>query len=228
MPSGVSCACYLVTAYVWSAYVLDQGMRSVARSLVGVLVVVGGLVLVVAASAGLESSSAEPREDAAKPLVAGKAPREAAPRRYGVGLLAAAAVGCIGGSGLAPEEFARSAAQGVDYIPSYAAGAVLCSGLVALLRHGRAVVAPSAAILPGAACGVIYGGSVCCTIEAIVTLDYSVASTLAQCSMLVTAFWGIAVYDELGGDARRLAIFCAGALVIVCGAAVVSYYGTTT
>ena len=62
---------------------------------------------------------------------------------------------------------------------------------------------------------------------AIVTLDYSVASTLAQCSMLVTAFWGIAVYGELGGDARRLAAFGAGAVVIVGGAAVVSYYGTT-
>lgn len=240
VPSGVSCACYLVAAYVWSAYILDQGMRSVELSLVGVFVVIGGLGLVVAASAfvlpALPDCTPAPDEVpmAEKPLVErpaglreGDAPPPPPPS-YGAGLLASAVVGLLGGSNLAPENFARTGAQGIDYIPSYAAGAVLCSACVALAAHGpRRLASANRAILPGVLCGVVYGGGICCVLEAMAALDYAVASTLSQLSMLVTGAWGVFLYGELDGDRRRLATYFAGAAVIAGGAGIVSYYGTT-
>ena len=44
--------------------------------------------------------------------------------------------------------------------------------------------------------------------------------------MLITGAWGILLYDELEGDPVRLATYATGAVIIVLGAAVVSYYGT--
>ncbi|KAH8094130.1 hypothetical protein JL720_4120 [Aureococcus anophagefferens] len=133
IPSGIAAACYLVTAYVWSAYILDQGMRSVALSLVGILVVICGLALVVSAS------------------LVKKAPPDQAEAT------------------LLPDDDDKDER-----------------------------LVPDEANLP-----------------------------LGLCSMLVTGAWGILLYDELGGDARRLALYATGASVVVAGAGVVSYYGTT-
>ncbi|KAH8069248.1 TMEM144-like transporter [Aureococcus anophagefferens] len=203
IPSGIAAACYLVTAYVWSAYILDQGMRSVALSLVGILVVICGLALVVSASLvkkappdQAEATLLPDDDDKDERLV----PDEA---NLPLGLVASAVVGVLGGSNMAPKEYARDDAQGIHYVP------------------GRA------AVCPAMAAGAIYGSSICCYVAAVVALDYSVASTLSQCSMLVTGAWGILLYDELGGDARRLALYATGASVVVAGAGVVSYYGTT-
>ena len=68
----------------------------------------------------------------------------------------------------------------------------------------------------------------CFTVFAILALDYSVASTISQCSMLITSAWGILLFGELGGDRLRLGLFLSGGVVIICGAAMVSYYGTTS
>lgn len=128
-------------------------------------------------------------------------------------------------------DLARDDTQGVDYVPCFAVGSVIWSFLVAFLQHGfglaDAAAASKQAILPGVACGVIYGAGIVLAVLAIVSLDYSVASTINQCSLLVTSAWGILLYDEFESDTTKLALFLSGSLVIVAGAAVVSYYGTT-
>ncbi|KAK7253798.1 hypothetical protein SO694_0000264 [Aureococcus anophagefferens] len=231
IPSGIAAACYLVTAYVWSAYILDQGMRSVALSLVGILVVICGLALVVSASLvkkappdQAEATLLPDDDDKDERLV----PDEA---NLPLGLVASAVVGVLGGSNMAPEEYARDDAQGIHYVPSFALSALLWSSLAALAAHRAgapaALASGRAAVCPAMCAGAIYGSSICCYVAAVVALDYSVASTLSQCSMLVTGAWGILLYDELGGDARRLALYVTGASVVVAGAGVVSYYGTT-
>ena len=228
LPSGIAAAFYLMTAYVWSAYILDQGMRSVALSLVGILVVIVGLCLVVLASS---VSAKELAEEATASLLkeGGAAAAARRPdRSLALGLLAAAAVGVVGGSNLVPEEYADADAQGISYIPSFALGALVWSAAVAFAMDRDVVgLATSPAFLPGVVSGAIYGASTCCYVIAVVRIDnYSVASTISQCSMLITGAWGILLYDELEGDPVRLATYATGAVIIVLGAAVVSYYGT--
>ncbi|KAH8049819.1 TMEM144-like transporter [Aureococcus anophagefferens] len=131
-----------------------------------------------------------------------------------LGLVASAVVGVLGGSNMAPEEYASDDAQGIHYVPSFALSALLWSSLAALAAHRAgapaALASGRAAVCPAMCAGAIYGSSICCYVAAVVALDYSVASTLSQCSMLVTGAWGILLYDELGGDARRLALYATG------------------
>lgn len=55
--TAISSGSYGITAYIWSAYILDQGMRSVALSLVGTLIVVCGVCGVAAATRARDSAA---------------------------------------------------------------------------------------------------------------------------------------------------------------------------
>ena len=63
------------------------------------------------------------------------------------------------------------------------------------------------------------------SIKAIDALNYAVAYTVVQCSILVAGAWGIVLYRELEG-ASAIAAFAASGAVLVAGAVAVAHYGT--
>ena len=63
-----------------------------------------------------------------------------------------------------------------------------------------------------------------CAPQSISLIDYVVAQTLAQMSILVTASWGVVYYREITG-AGAIAYFLMSAACLITGASLVAYYG---
>ena len=62
-------------------------------------------------------------------------------------------------------------------------------------------------------------------IKAMSDVDYVVAFTISQCSVLVTGLWGWLLFGELGSPSAVRAFFIS-CFALVLGASVVGYYGT--
>ena len=135
----------------------------------------------------------------------------------------------------APDEF-----RGLRFVPSMATGALLLAPPVAAAQlRAEGASAPltacaawlrshlaSAALPWGAGAGAVYGLGLCLSVQAVDALDYAVAYTVAQGSILVAGAWGLLLYREIEG-AGPVALFAASGAVLVAGAALVGYYGTT-
>ena len=63
-------------------------------------------------------------------------------------------------------------------------------------------------------------------LQAVDDIDYVVANTIAQTSIFVTGLWSWLFFSELKGQ-LQVSTFFAGATILVSGACIVSYYGTT-
>ena len=57
-------------------------------------------------------------------------------------------------------------------------------------------------------------------------LDYVVANTISQTSVFITGLWGWLFFGEFKGN-TAVAAFFSGVTVLVGGAVLVGYYGTT-
>ena len=142
--------------------------------------------------------------------------------------------GVMAGSMLIPMDYADEEFHGIVYIPSMAIGAMLTvvpvslgqfwiegkSSFAAISKEIRLDAAPHG-MLTGALFGVASG----CNIKAIDALDYATAMVLMQTQILVSGAWGIALYNELKG--KEVVYFFMWGSVLVVGALVASYYGTT-
>jgi hypothetical protein len=58
-------------------------------------------------------------------------------------------------------------------------------------------------------------------------IDYVVANTIAQCSVFVTGIWGWLLYEELNSKSWGVVSFFISSALLVGGACIVAYYGTT-
>ena len=77
----------------------------------------------------------------------------------------------------------------------------------------------------GFGAGCIYGGATILQISAIDSLDYATAYTITQANLVITGLLGIWLFNELQGNA--IWVFFVGAVLVVSGAGIVSYFGTT-
>ena len=77
----------------------------------------------------------------------------------------------------------------------------------------------------GLSAGITYGGATVLQIIAVDTLDYAAAYTITQANLVVTGLTGIVIFNELKGTA--IPIFFVAAVLVLGGAGMVSYYGTT-
>jgi hypothetical protein len=108
-----------------------------------------------------------------------------------------------------------------------ATGALLFAPPVAAVQlraAGAALRLCPLAVPWGLAAGAVYGAGTALSIKAIDSLNYGVAYTLVQCSVLVAGAWGIVLYRELEG--RPVAVFAVSSAVLIAGAIAVGYYGT--
>jgi hypothetical protein len=154
--------------------------------------------------------------------------------RYVAGILAAMFIGFMGGFTLVPN-MACCANAGLMFFPSMGIGVLLSAPLYSLatlplIPPTEAMpLVPSAEVLTRAVPMTILGGAfqaagVLLTIIAIDLVDYVVAMTLGQMSILVTASWGILYFKEVTG-AVAIAGFLGSALVLIGGASLVAVYG---
>lgn len=265
----VSNTAVIVTSLVWSAYILDQPMRSVRLAGLGVAVAIVGLYGVVYATVGMDNGSGDklggaggpgapgaggehgvessppPSSDRETLLPAGavadaptdvddaKRAHKLAMKRFALGIIMALFVGVIGGSVLVPMEYAAEEYNGIVFLPSMATGAIVIAPIVAALQlyTDPTVSAWSMSMfqlqktLPlGAISGGVYGLGTMFTLKAIDVLDYAVAFTIVQCSIIVAAVWGTVLYGEVRGEAS-IAVFFASSAVMVFGAVLVGNYG---
>jgi len=142
--------------------------------------------------------------------------------------------GVMAGSILIPMDYADKEFHGIVFIPSMAIGAILFavpvslgqfwyegkSSFAALSKEIRLDAAPH-----GMLSGALFGVASACNIKAIDDLDYATAMVLMQTSILVSGAWGIVLYDELKG--KEIIFFFMWGGVLVAGALLTAYYGTT-
>lgn len=65
------------------------------------------------------------------------------------------------------------------------------------------------------------------TFQAMDDIDYVVANTIAQCSVFVAGIWGWLLYAELDAKTWGVVAFFLSSSLLVGGASIVAYYGTS-
>ena len=152
--------------------------------------------------------------------------------RYGFGVLAAFMAGVVGGSVLVPSHYGHG---GISFVTSMGIGVITFTPAGFLLQlwcqGDFKPLTPwpelhFAESLPwGFGAGCIYGGATILQISAIDSLDYATAYTITQANLVITGLLGIWLFNELQGNA--IWVFFVGAVLVVSGAGIVSYFGTT-
>lgn len=144
--------------------------------------------------------------------------------------------GLFGGSFLVPS-MSCCADEGIIFLPSMGLGCllvapVLSAGMFLFVPSSldRPAIPPRAVIIETLPWGMLSGAvsalAIVLIIKAIDNIDYVVASTLSQTSIFITGLWGWLFFGELDSPQAAWSFF-AGAGILVGGAVIVAYYGTT-
>ena len=138
------------------------------------------------------------------------------------GMLWACLVGIVGGSILAPLHYVPEDKQGLVFVPSFGFGALLTSPLILGIHIlcSRGGVPPfhfKESIGTGLLSGIIYNVGNVCSILAIPVIGYKIAYPLLQCAILVSAIWGIYVFEEITRP-NAIVVFWVGSFIVVFGA----------
>lgn len=239
--SGIASSVAVLTALVWSADIFDESMRSAALTDVGVVVVVIGLNILIFAGRSLHTDGKADgadkpasRESAHLLPATTPVPAEPSDSAFIRGVAGAIFAGLFGGSYLYPSE---ETDKGTLFVPSMGIGCLIAApvfGVLLILAKPPTdthPLIPPPAVFRSAAPWMLAGGAVnvlaiILILKAVDDINYVVANTIAQTSIFVTGLWSWLFFSELKGR-LQISTFFVGATILVLGACIVSYYGTT-
>ncbi|KAK9822636.1 hypothetical protein WJX81_002024 [Elliptochloris bilobata] len=223
--AGIWCGTASVVSFVFAVKVKGEQIHLPGLAVPGLLLLVAGLVGIatngqVANHQNHRKAMADQENqdegDAAPPGARMRKPS------YISGTFSAFAAGIFGGLLLAPQTWAPASVQGVNYVPSIAAGVVISAPIVngALLLAGREPLAlkPRAAALPGICAGVTWNAGNVLSILAVNNprVGYAIAFPIYQCGLVVAGLWGIILFHELKG--KQLIGYWASTVLLIVGA----------
>merc|ERR1711907_515714 len=147
-----------------------------------------------------------------------------------LGIIFSLMTGLAGGSVLVPMQYVSDAHTGLAFVPSLGIGAAAFAPVVPLLYFGYNGQLSSLVIedlklgsclLPGLLAGAIWNIGNTASIWAIPRLGFSVAYPMMQCALLVSALWGVFVFDEIKDKQTIFILFVSGGILLG-GAAILS------
>jgi len=152
--------------------------------------------------------------------------------RVVLGILAAAALGVTNGSMMVPAERTDSQYQGIPYAISFAIGVAMVTLVIVpaycALQWARKKGIPQfhvrVAFLPGFLAGTVWNMGNIFSIYATQYLGLTIGFPLTQMALLVGGLWGMLLFREITRVGAILSFF-ASALVLLGGAALLSFYG---
>lgn len=228
----------MIVSYVWGVAVFGE----VPQSMVGSMTALGFLVVGVGCIAncqqlgewGIQAWETLRGRDAEEngvrsalllPVSEENSSAVHPPRNRSRGYAWAFLVGVLGGSILAPMHYVPLEKQGLLFVPSFGLGTLLVSpilfGIHVVLCSSREEGIPpfhiKESLGAGLMSGIIYNIGNVCSILAIPIIGYKVAYPLLQCAILVSALWGIYVFQEITLPSS-IFMFWIGSFIVVIGA----------
>ena len=149
-----------------------------------------------------------------------------------LGVIYALAVGCFGGSMLAPLSFVPpefNGMKGLGFIPSFGTGSLIMGTLIVILLRvctGPVKFACSQTLWAGLTSGCVWQfGNVCQVIaQKYYLLPYAISYPIFQASLVFAGFLGIVLFKEITG-APSITFFYCSAITVVMGAGLLALYG---
>ena len=226
----------MLVSYTWGVAVFGEVPERLWGSMVALILLIGGVCFVancerlgdwniqcwenvrVRAS---RNEGLDVRESLLSPSQHGNTTNESRGDRT-KGILWACLVGILGGSILAPLHYVPQDKQGLIFVPSFGFGTLLTTPLILGIhilcsRDGVPPFHFKESIGTGLLSGMIYNVGNICSILAIPVIGYKIAYPLLQCAILVSAVWGIYVFEEITRP-NAIAVFWVGSLIVVMGA----------
>ena len=106
----------------------------------------------------------------------------------------------------APEHFAQEAASGLNFIPSFGIGVLICAPILTaipfLIRRELPKFAFKECVPLGLLSGLIWNISNTASILAIGSIGFNIALPLMQCGLFVAGLWGIFLFGEINGRSQ--------------------------
>lgn len=173
-----------------------------------------------------ETVSLSEGEDAATPT---EEPVTESRYAFAIGIGCALLLGITNGSMLAPIRMAPREASGINFIVSFGIGCLMLSPVFTIPYYAYKWSLPDFGFktwlpLRGLICGTLWNIGNWASIYAVLLLGQAVGFTLCQTALLVAGLWGIFLFREISGWIR-ITIFFSSALVLLCGVALLAYFG---
>jgi glucose uptake protein GlcU len=233
---GIWAGCTIIVSFFWGSVIFHQELESLGLSLVGLVMLMVGIAGMSIAgsellsknnfkelsSVGLEDNSIISSNLEEQPNTNN--------RKKLIGYICAATLSLTNGSMLAPIHYAPPEAQGINFIVSFGIGVLSVTPLFSVIYYMilfQGTVPqwkPKILLLPGLAAGLGWNIGNFASIYATAYLGYTVGFPLSQCALLISGFWGIALFKEITGW-KRILLFVVSSIVLFGGAVVLALYG---
>jgi len=129
---------------------------------------------------------------------------------------------------LVPIKYSPPDAAGINFLVSFGIGVIVITPVVSVIYFTALRRVPvwdfQNLLIPGLSAGVMWNIGNWASIYATNILGYTVGFPLAQCALLMGAFWGIILFKEITGT-LRIGVFILSALVLLGGAVLLTLFG---
>lgn len=247
------CSLIMTVSFFWGAVVFAQPLKSLAGSVIALLVLVSGVVILGLVKTDTTpvgkspSSSAQhnPQQMEDTALVMEKDlnfladNRNIGLRNKLAGIACCSMTGLLAGSMMVPSRFNPN--QSFNYCASFGIGVLLVTPVVAVIwflgqylslrstgqQHQFAIrFHPKEAAGPCLLVGALWsGGNAGATVAVMSPLGLTVGYPLTQVALLVAGLWSLLLLKEIRGT-RHVLHFIAGAAVVLLGAVLLALFGS--
>jgi len=224
----------IIVSFLWGAVVFQQPLKDVGLSVLGLLMLMVGIAGISTAGSDFldrfknrnNNSQSSIQIDETLDLNAISLHNPQQNRVFGC--ICAACLALTNGSMLVPIKYSPPEAAGINFLVSFGIGVIVITPIIAVIYFIALRKVPvwdfQNLLLPGLSAGVIWNIGNWASIYATNILGYTVGFPLAQCALLMAAFWGIILFKEITGT-KRIGVFTLSALILLGGAVLLTIFG---